>query len=336
MKSVKTQLAEGRFSGAYLLYGEEDYLKDYYCRAIVEKTVDPAMRDFNYLAYSSKCDCAAAGAFLDAFPVMAEQKTLVIRNTGLFQKPNAEEKEFWAAALKNLPDYAVVVFVEPAVDKRSALFKAVNSNYTAEEFKKQKTNDLLSWAQRILRSYGKTMAKPDLELVIENADGRMLQIKNELDKLCHYSGDTTAISREMVERITCRTAENRIFQMIDHIAAGRGAQAIAECNDLKTLKEQPVGVITLIARQYTILRKIKVLGTHTAAVAIAKECGIPEFSVKKYLPMANALSRHALDTAIHLCQQADFAVKSGKREGWLAADLLIGQLLDLSASPGGK
>lgn len=330
MKPIKTQLAEGKFAGAYLLYGEEDYLKDYYCRAIVDATVDPAMRDFNYLAYSAKCDCAAIGAFLDAYPMMAEQKTLVVRNTGLFQKPGAEEKEFWADVLKNLPDYAVIVFVEPAVDKRGALFKAVNTNYTAEEFKKQKTTDLLNWAQRILRSYGKSMTKPDLELVIENADSRMLQIKNELDKLCHYSGESNEITHEMVTHITSRTAENRIFQMIDHIAAGRGTQAIAECNDLKTLKEQPMGVITLIARQYTILRKIKLLGSQATAGAIAKACGIPEFSVKKYMPMANTLSRHALDTAVRLCQQADYAVKSGEREGWLAADLLIGQLLDLS------
>lgn len=333
MKSIKAQLAESKLSGAYLLYGEEDYLKDYYCHAIVEKTIDPAMRDFNYLTCGTKYDLAAIGAFLDAYPMMAEQKTLVVRSSELFQKPGAEEKDFWTATLKNLPDYAVIVFVASTVDKRNALFKAISNHYTAEEFKKQKTTDLLNWAQRILRSYGKRMAKSDLALIIENTDGHMLQIKNELDKLCHYSGNSIDISHDITERITCRNAENRIFQMVDHIAAGHGAQAISELNDLKTLKEQPVSIITLIARQYTILRKIKLLGTHTAAGTIAKACGIPEFSVKKYLPMANALPHKTLDTAIHLCQQADYAVKSGAREGWLAADLLIAQLLDFSASP---
>lgn len=332
MKPLKTQLAEGKFSGAYLLYGEEDFLKDYYCHAIVSKTVDPALRDFNYLACGPKCDNAAIGAFLDAFPMMADQKTLVVRNAGLFQKPSAEDKDFWTATLKNLPDYAVVVFVEPAADKRSALFKTINNNYTAEEFKKQQKTDLMGWAQRILRSYGKTIEKADLELVIENTDSSMLQLKNELEKLCHYSGGNAKITHDAVARVTCRNAENRIFQMIDHIAAGRGAQAIAELNDLKTLKEQPVGIITLIARHYTILHKIKLLGAGTPPGDIAKQCGIPPFSVKKYLPMANALPAGVLRTALHLCRQADYAVKSGAHEGWLAVDLLVGRLLNLSGA----
>lgn len=330
MKSVQKQLAEGKFSGAYLLYGEEDYLKDYYCHAIIKHTVDPALRDFNLLACGPKCDNAAVGAFLDAFPVMAEQKTLVIRNSGLFQKPNAEDKAFWTTALKTLPAYAVVVFVEQNADKRGALYKTIKNTYTAEEFKKQQKHDLLSWANRILTSRGKTMARQDLELVIENADSSMLQLKNELDKLCSYSGDNPIITRAQVERVTCRNAENRIFQMIDHISAGRGTQAIAELNNLKTLKEQPVGIITLIARQYTILRKIKLLQPGTSTGSIAKQCGIPEFSVKKYLSMVRTLSNGALDEAIRLCQKADSAVKSGTQEGWLAVDLLVGRLLEFS------
>ncbi len=331
MKSVQKQLAEGNFSGVYLLYGEEDYLKDYYCHAIIKHTVDPAFQDFNLLSCGPKCDNAAIGAFLDAIPVLAEQKTLVIRNSGLFQKPSAEDKAFWITVLQDLPAYAVVVFVEQNADKRSTLYKTISSTYTAEEFKKQKKYDLLNWANRILASRGKTMAREDLELLIENTGSSMLQLKNELDKLCSYSGDTPAITHSAVEHVSYRNTENRIFQMIDHISAGRGAQAIAELNSLKTLKEQPMGIITLLARQYTILRKIKLLYPGMPTGSIAKQCGIPEFSVKKYLPMSAALSGSTLSASICLCQQADHAVKSGTRDGWLAIDILVGQLLEFSS-----
>ena len=56
--------------------------------------------------------------------------------------------------MKNIPDYAVIVFSETEVDKRSRLFKAIKNAGYISEFAEQKEAALMKWGVGLLGKSG--------------------------------------------------------------------------------------------------------------------------------------------------------------------------------------
>ena len=54
MAGIKDDIKNLDFKNAYLLWGEEAYLRDHYKSMIVKKVIDPDFVDFNYLEYTTK------------------------------------------------------------------------------------------------------------------------------------------------------------------------------------------------------------------------------------------------------------------------------------------
>src|ERR1044071_8113848 len=82
-KLVKT----GEIPPAVYLYGEEDVLKDEAVRAIVDRVVDPGLRDFNYDQRSAgQLDPEAVETLCNTLPMMAEPRGGGIREVEAWNK----------------------------------------------------------------------------------------------------------------------------------------------------------------------------------------------------------------------------------------------------------
>src|ERR1051326_2799398 len=91
-ESFSRQLKAGTIPPAVYLYGEEDVLKDEVLRAILDRVVDPGMRDFNYDQRSaSQLDPEAVETLCNTLPMMADRRLVVIRKVETWQKrPGAQ------------------------------------------------------------------------------------------------------------------------------------------------------------------------------------------------------------------------------------------------------
>ena len=70
----------GEIPPAVYLYGEEDVLKDEVVRAIVDRVIDPALRDFNYDQRSAgQVDPESVETLCNTLPMMADRRLVVIR-----------------------------------------------------------------------------------------------------------------------------------------------------------------------------------------------------------------------------------------------------------------
>lgn len=331
MKSIREQIKDKAISGAYLIYGAEDYLKDFYTDSIADLCTREGPAEFNMLKINNeKIDNDKIAEFMLSFPFMADKKVLVIKNSGIFAKASESDVKFWLDTLSALPDYAVVVFNENEVDKRKTLYKSMASKYTAEEFPIQKEAELINWFARRLASGGKKMTKDDICFVIENVGTNMYLLKNEAEKLIAYTkDDEELISRKAVEECICRSLEGRIFDLIDSIVAGNSKKVIQGISDLKTLKEQPIVLVSLIYRQYSLLRKIKILQRDFTVSEIAGRTKTRDFVVRKHISTAKKFDISDLDKAIFLCKETDDEIKGGLCEPWLVVEKLATNLMQV-------
>ncbi len=321
----KKQLKDNQFSNMNLFFGEEEFLKEYYFNQLKQKIVDKAFQDFNLSIFTGKnIDLQEVWDAIESLPVMAQSKLVVIKDSGIFKSPKAADKEFWESRLEDIPLHIYLVFHETEVDKRSKLYKIIKKNGLLVEFKYQKIADLVAWVDRVLNTYHKRMKNEDIYYLLEHCDTGMHSIKNEIDKLAHYTGDREKIVREDIDNVCVKSVESRIFQMIDALMDNNIQLALTLLNDMRTLKEPVIKILTLISRHLSSVLKVKLmLNQGMSAGEIGSKMGKAPFIIKKYVNQARHFSVQYLHDALEECLKIDAQIKSGQVNDWIALQTFI-------------
>lgn len=150
----------------------------------------------------------------------------------------------------------------------------------------------------------------------------------ELEKLICYCLDREVITDEDVEAVCTTRISNHIFDMINAIADKQQKKALDLYYDLLALKEPPMRILFLIARQCNLLlqaKELKLKGHDQRS--IASKIGVPPFAAGKYLAQASRFKTEKLRNAVAKCVEAEEAVKSGRMNDILSVEILIMSVL---------
>lgn len=320
MKTIDNDIKMGQLKNVYLLYGTEDYLKRQYRDKLKHALVEPD-DTMNFSAYEGKdINPKELIDLSETLPFFKEKRMILLENSGFFKNSCDDLAEY----MSQVPESTCFVFVEEEVDKRSKLFKAASRAGSAVEFETPKEDMLIRWILGRIQREGKKITQSVMQLFLSKTGSDMENIDKELEKLICYTLDKTEISAADVEAICTGQTENKIFEMIDAISAKNQKKALDLYYDLLALKEAPMRILFLIARQFQNLLLIKSMSAKGyPAVSIAKTAGMPSFAVQKNLRQAGAFKINQLKEAIEDCGQAEEDVKTGRMADQLAVELLI-------------
>lgn len=320
MKTIDNDIKMGQLKNVYLLYGTEDYLKRQYRDKLKHALVEPD-DTMNFSAYEGKdINPKELIDLSETLPFFKEKRMILVENSGFFKNSCDDLAEY----MSQVPESTCFVFVEEEVDKRSKLFKVASRAGSAVEFETPKEDMLIRWILGRIQREGKKITQSVMQLFLSKTGSDMENIDKELEKLICYTLDKTEISAADVEAICTGQTENKIFEMIDAISAKNQKKALDLYYDLLALKEAPMRILFLIARQFQNLLLIKSMSAKGyPAVSIAKTAGMPSFAVQKNLRQAGAFKINQLKEAIEDCGQAEEDVKTGRMADQLAVELLI-------------
>lgn len=320
MKTIDNDIKMGQLKNVYLLYGTEDYLKRQYRDKLKHALVEPD-DTMNFSAYEGKdINPKELIDLSETLPFFKEKRMILVENSGFFKNSCDDLAEY----MSQVPESTCFVFVEEEVDKRSKLFKAASRAGSAVEFETPKEDMLVRWILGRIQREGKKITQSVMQLFLSKTGSDMENIDKELEKLICYTLDKTEIAATDVEAICTGQTENKIFEMIDAISAKNQKKALDLYYDLLALKEAPMRILFLIARQFQNLLLIKSMSAKGyPAVSIAKTAGMPCFAVQKNLRQAGAFKINQLKEAIEDCGQAEEDVKTGRMADQLAVELLI-------------
>ena len=126
-------------------------------------------------------------------------------------------------------------------------------------------------------------------------------------------------------RLVCtEQTVNRIFEMIEAVAAGNEAKALNLYYDLLALKEPSMRILFLIARQFNQLMIVKEMAAAGEnRDSIASSLKLRPFIAGKLMNQARAFTREQLREYVELCVTSEEAVKRGNLNEKLAVELLI-------------
>lgn len=109
--ALKKKIKSGKLGGAYLFYGDEEYLKDHYLGQLRRAVETSPLPEFNHIVFEEKdMRFSDLGDALETLPTMANFKLIEIREPN-FEKMKADTAERYTALLDDLPDYAAIVFL---------------------------------------------------------------------------------------------------------------------------------------------------------------------------------------------------------------------------------
>ncbi len=328
MQHIQNDIKQNTFCHSYLLYGEERYLKRQYTDRL-RKALCSEDDQMNVHVYTGK-DISVAQIIdqAETMPFLAERRVIFLSDSGLFKSGGEQLADY----LKNPCETTFFVFTESEVDKRSKLYKAVHDNGYAAEFTVQDETTLLRWIAGILGKENKKISQNTARLFLEKTGTDMENIQMELEKLICYCQDKEVVTSEDVETICTTRVVNHIFDMINAIGDGRTKQALQLYYDLLALKEPPMRILFLIARQCNLLLQVKKLRSQGFdAKAIAPKIGVPPFVAGKYLTQAGHFQTAALRRAVEQCVEAEDAVKSGRMNDVMSVEILILTVLNPKA-----
>lgn len=324
MQRINNDIKQGTFKQIYLLYGEERYLRKQYTNRL-HKAMCGEDDSMNTHFYEGKD--VPVGEIIDlaeTLPFLAPRRVIFISNSGLFKSGGEKMAEY----LTSPNETTFFVFTESEVDKRSRLYKTVQNNGTIVEFAVQDENTLKRWIAGILSREGKKITENTVQLFLTKTGTDMENIQMELEKLICYCMDKEIITNEDVESICTNRITNHIFDMINAIANKQTRQALELYYDLLALKEPPMRILFLIARQCNMLLQVKEMKSKGYDdKTIASKIGVPPFIVGKYTAQASRFRTAALKTAVKQCVEAEEAVKTGRMNDMMSVELLIVSVL---------
>ena len=320
MKTIDADIKSGAFAPVYLLYGEEAYLKKQY-KEKLKKALITESDTMNLSVFEGKD--IRPGEIIDlaeTMPFFAERRLILLENSGVFKSACDDLAEY----MKTIAPTACFVFVEEEVDKRSRMFKNVKAVGRAVEFTRQNEQILTQWILGRLGRENKKITQAVMQQLLNTVGTDMEYIDKELEKLLCYCMDKEVIQAEDVDAVCVQQATSKVFDMVNAIADKNQKRALDLYYDLLALKEPPMRILFLVARQFQILLQIKELGGkgHDNKF-IAAKAGVPEFAVRRNQGQARSFTREQLLQAVADCVETEEAVKTGNLNDRMGVELLI-------------
>jgi DNA polymerase III subunit delta len=108
--SLFRSLGKGELAPVYYLYGLEDVLKDEAVRSILDRALEPGMRDFNLDQRSaSQVDAEEVHALCNTLPMMAERRVVVFRELEAWKRKTKGRSEFFRYLERPNPQTVVIL-----------------------------------------------------------------------------------------------------------------------------------------------------------------------------------------------------------------------------------
>ena len=301
------QLKEAGPERLYLLWGEEEYLRDSFLKSMQEFCFPDGDDDFQHRIFKGEQPNASElRSAIDTMPFFSDRVLIEMRELD-YNKSQDELEE----VLSDIPDYCTVVFLlsngeEP--NGKSRLIKFLRKNGKEIQFTVQDQNMLMRWIARRFAFFGKGLEIEAGQRLIYLSGDRMKALIPEIEKIAAYAKGEKVTAAD-VNAVANRIAESDIFDLTDAIADRRFNTVAGILADLMEQRDSSVSaVLSLLSMQFRRLFLAKQAGDIRQLMELT---GIKyDFMARKLVNSARNYELSHLRHAIELCAEADYRLKS--------------------------
>lgn len=313
-------------------YGAERFLRDEFIGGLIDKWVDPELRDFALIRYDlAETPLDAVLEEAETIPFMAERKLVIAANavflTGAKDPSKAEHRpERLLAYLASPAPHTQLILTVDAdkLDERKKLVKALKEKKALKAFTPLSAEELPGWTERRAAKHGIRLERAALDRFLLYTGGQLQAMEAELTKLAVFAGQDAEIRLETVEGLVARSAEQNVFLLMEDIVARRFDKAMDQLHELLKQKEEPIKLLMLMARQFRMILQVKDLYAQGySQQQTAALIGSHPYPVKLAADQGRAYSAEQLKRVLTDLANLDYAIKSGQTDKVLGLELVL-------------
>jgi len=328
-KQLFEDIESGQWSGAYLFYGEEEYIKEKALARVLDVLIPKEVRDLNYeMIDGSEIEPEIIINACETLPFMSSKRLIVVKDFYMMvdgKKGNEEEEKLILNYLENINETTCLIFYcRGDVDKRKSIYKYIRKTGKDYEFSRLNNKELNQWIVQTLGKNGKKMSQSCISYFIDRVGNNLENVYNEILKLIDYVGDNKTIDIDSVDQVVAPSLEQSIFKLVDAIGEKRSGAALMLLKDLLYGGQDVPPVLAMVARQFRLILQCK--GYYEkgySADAIANKLSQPGFVVKKCISQSRNFTMEQLKAGLSLCLELDYGMKSGQIRDVTGLEMLI-------------
>ena len=294
----------------YLLYGEDNYLKNEFVKK-AKKSFGELQLGINYIQIDeSNANNVISDIETPAFGY--ERKMIIVKNANLMQKKNAisdKLSEYLNDADKQILDSIELIIVEDSVEK-NALFNTISKIGMIKEFNEQKISQLITKVKSISAAYGVQIQENVAQYFIECTGTNMEDIINEIRKLIEYAGKGGTIKKEDIDSLTIKKSESVIFDLTDNLGKKNIHEAINVLHDLIYAKEPVQKILVMLYNHFKKLYIVQLSNGQNVAQNLKLKPN-QTFLVSKYQNQTKFFTQDEIRNLLNEFMYIDEASKSG-------------------------
>jgi DNA polymerase-3 subunit delta len=318
-------LSQGPIAPCYYFFGPVDILKDEAIAGLLDRVLDPGLRDFNLDQRSaSQLQPEDVETLCTTLPMMAERRVVIIRDVEAWNKRARAKAAVLRYAEKPSPE-TVLILVQGSGDPDGD--KELLARSTAVVFQPLEGEKARKWTARRAERLGLTLEPDAMELLLKAVEGDLGWLAAELDKVAGLGGETAVTVAQIEGMIGVRHGETQ-FDWRDAVLLDRPDRAITI---LPHLLEQPgvsgVKLVTLLggsllgSAAFDVIKRVRLFGVdwkETAALwaAAAPHWPLPRVrqAVEATLAADQALKSTTISGETGILTDLVLAVAFAKRE----------------------
>jgi DNA polymerase-3 subunit delta len=256
LRSLKKKATTHVPEPVYLLYGDDDVLKDEAVRALIEAAVG-SDRDFNLdVRYAADLTPESLHALVNTPPMLAERRAVVVRGVEQLGKRKTKLRDELVRYLAAPNPTTVLVLVVAAGEEADAELVRASTAVVLEPLSAERVP---RWLQHRATTLGLTLAPDAVELLLGAVGNDLSALAGEIEKLASLSAGTgRPVSAADVSSLVGVRRGETVYDLVQ-AALERNVARAAQLVDPVLEQSGMSGV-----------RIVSLLGTHLVGTALAR------------------------------------------------------------------
>jgi len=261
--ALAAHIKEKKPLNVYWLYGDEDYLLDYYTKKLLVSMNIKSGADMGMVKFDGKTPLEEIIAEVITPSWFAERKCIIVDDFPIYSQSAAQAEEFFEF-VNSVPDFSVVIFKNLILDKKTrksagviSAAKKMQKLCAVAELLKREDAEIVKFLKYEINKRGCDISSADCRYFIERCGTDMYLLTGEVEKICIVKKEGI-ITKSDIECYTVPVLESGVYDMTKAIARGNYKMSMKTLDELLWQKMEPIAIASALSGMYIDLYRAKI------------------------------------------------------------------------------
>ena len=322
-QEFEKSILKGTIPQVCYLYGEEPFLVERAARMLLDKAIDPSLKDFNLNVYfgneSKGVDIVDSAQTL---PMFAERRAVLVKRA---EQLKAESLEVLLPYIQNPANSTCLLLTGTRIDQRKKFFLELKKHGALVEYKRLYDNKLTGFIQSESLKNGKPIDSAAAEMLAALIGNNLQELSSQIEKLLVYVGKRAGISVDDVRAMASSSKAFSAFELAKYLGLRDLPNSIKSLDALFLNGEETPMILGALTQHFRKLWRIReLLDEKKPHADIGRELNIHSFFLGEVVQQARNFTRSDLKRIFDEFYRCDVESKSGGHPYSLMHGLVMG------------